>query len=154
MQFERDMDCGICMDSLAAERRSDSNSNRRAGDAVCTKCGHTFHRGCLRRWLQADDRPDGTCPTCRVPCDDSQLRQIYITTSSTSRPSSRRTGQCRQCLASRAGKIWCPWHRKCWDRCRTAAAGITWLTAEPNGLLYCQNCCTVLCTFCGRRIAV
>ncbi len=30
-----------------------------------TRCGHVFHRGCLRRWLVRQ----ATCPTCRAAVD-------------------------------------------------------------------------------------
>lgn len=162
------MECGICLDRLlvAGGRRPDTNSSSAidtaaaaaAADIVCTECGHTFHRACLRRWLPANSRHSGTCPTCRMPCRVAQLRKIYGSAVASAGRSpaapARRACQCRRCPTPRAGKIWCPWHLECGPRCRTAAAGLCWLASEPNGLLYCQRCCRMRCTLCGRLIVV
>lgn len=48
-------DCGICCESL---------SN---GEIIrhLPKCTHTFHTGCIKRWLKNKN----TCPLCRTPTD-------------------------------------------------------------------------------------
>ncbi|KAI4982497.1 hypothetical protein ZWY2020_022989 [Hordeum vulgare] len=49
-----DEDCAICLSAIAG------------GDEVrrLTNCRHAFHRGCLDRWMENDER---TYPLCRAP---------------------------------------------------------------------------------------
>ena len=61
-----DGECPICMESLRGRR------------LLHTPCGHAFHRGCLRQWLQRGH----TCPMCRKPlrkaCDDAALLTMLL----------------------------------------------------------------------------
>ncbi|CAN6240597.1 unnamed protein product [Urochloa humidicola] len=47
-------DCAVCLSGIGA------------GDEVrrLANCRHAFHRGCLDRWMEHDQR---TCPLCRAP---------------------------------------------------------------------------------------
>ncbi|TVT99696.1 hypothetical protein EJB05_54895, partial [Eragrostis curvula] len=49
-----DEDCAVCLSGIGG------------GDEVrrLTNCRHVFHRGCLDRWMDHDQR---TCPLCRAP---------------------------------------------------------------------------------------
>jgi hypothetical protein len=44
-------DCTICLELLGEENQARKEM----------PCGHHFHGGCLKKWLQVQ----GTCPTCR-----------------------------------------------------------------------------------------
>jgi len=47
-------DCAVCLSGIGG------------GDEVrrLSNCRHAFHRGCLDRWMEHDQR---TCPLCRAP---------------------------------------------------------------------------------------
>ncbi|KAM3369106.1 hypothetical protein ACQJBY_017168 [Aegilops geniculata] len=49
-----DGDCAVCLSGIGG------------GDEVrrLSNCRHAFHRGCLDRWMEHDQR---TCPLCRAP---------------------------------------------------------------------------------------
>jgi len=49
--------CNICFEELPL------------GDEYATKCGHTFHTGCLLKWLEKNN----TCPCCR-----GELYEKYV----------------------------------------------------------------------------
>uniref|UniRef100_A0A914QX09 RING-type domain-containing protein n=1 Tax=Panagrolaimus davidi TaxID=227884 RepID=A0A914QX09_9BILA len=39
-----------------------------------TKCGHTFHKRCIMRWLKVSEN----CPTCRVDAVKYDIIKLYI----------------------------------------------------------------------------
>jgi hypothetical protein len=45
-------DCSICLEGCIAYP-----------ELVTTKCGHTFHRCCLKKWLDINN----VCPNCKMP---------------------------------------------------------------------------------------
>lgn len=57
---EKKLPCAICLEPL--------------GNSVVTSgsCEHMFHRCCLGKWLMND--PYFSCPICRVPLDQSDVR--------------------------------------------------------------------------------
>ena len=51
--------------------RSDTHTSTMMGSAVQSAkvlpCGHIYHLGCLRDWLQQSGTDNFTCPICRTP---------------------------------------------------------------------------------------
>ena len=75
VQLPRDADsCAICH----AEPVDESQD---ATYVLLPACGHYFHTTCFERYLEFESSRDpetGTrrCPTCRVPCGDTWLRNV------------------------------------------------------------------------------
>ena len=72
---EREPTCIVCREQMVvsddgegdggSENNNDSVGSRRQMQRNCPKvlpCGHTFHLGCLRSWLERQQ----SCPTCRA----------------------------------------------------------------------------------------
>lgn len=53
---DRRGECSICLDAVKPRARES------------LRCGHAFHRRCIRRWCA---RGLPTCPVCRAPCVDA-----------------------------------------------------------------------------------
>ena len=70
--------CPICWESMESYFISTQT----------TECNHTFHRGCLERWLDTHN----TCPVCRTELFEQQLIQPDI-------PFLFRCWNCRLCIA-------------------------------------------------------
>lgn len=56
--------CPVCLHPIRA----------RTSAHPLPKCGHVFHRGCVRTWLS---RGTLTCPVCRAPCI-AELRGLRL----------------------------------------------------------------------------
>lgn len=48
-------DCAVCLDPIATK----------VSCKILGKCGHAFHKRCIRQWL---NRGVLSCPVCRAPC--------------------------------------------------------------------------------------
>ncbi|CAA7403768.1 unnamed protein product [Spirodela intermedia] len=57
-------DCAVCLQEFAA-----GDEARRPGN-----CRHVFHRCCLDRWTEHDQR---TCPLCRTPLVPEELQEAF-----------------------------------------------------------------------------
>lgn len=57
-------DCAVCLQEFAA-----GDEARRPGN-----CRHVFHRCCLDRWTEHDQR---TCPLCRTPLVPEDMREAF-----------------------------------------------------------------------------
>mmetsp|Transcript_46970 Transcript_46970/g.69548 ORF Transcript_46970/g.69548 Transcript_46970/m.69548 type:complete len:541 (+) Transcript_46970:38-1660(+) len=77
-------ECCICMSELT--RGSDNNEGDLNTDgAVKTRCGHVFHKACLKTWLESSYGSSCCCPLCRkdlVP-DENESNSTQATTSET-----------------------------------------------------------------------
>lgn len=49
-----DISCPICLTNLATN-----------GELIELQCLHTYHRHCIKEWLQSDQSMAGKCPMCR-----------------------------------------------------------------------------------------
>ena len=48
--------CAICLEAMVAG----------VNGVLCVrKCGHSFHSGCLKRWLHGKEAESVTCPMCK-----------------------------------------------------------------------------------------
>ncbi|XP_072960053.1 E3 ubiquitin-protein ligase RHA1B-like [Typha angustifolia] len=56
-----DESCVICLDDLVAGEEV----------RVLPRCHHTFHKGCIDRWLTA---PSRVCPICRGPVLEEETK--------------------------------------------------------------------------------
>lgn len=56
--------CAICLDPLLGT------------ETFALKCGHDFHRGCLKEWVESQRTASKTCPICRHAAVPSRLREL------------------------------------------------------------------------------
>jgi len=47
-------ECAICLNTI-------ENDN----ETICLRCSHTYHRNCIRKWLQSNESMVNKCPLCR-----------------------------------------------------------------------------------------
>jgi len=71
-------------------------------------CGHTFHRDCMRQWLQTGRSDTGECPLCKAPLlidgvPVSQLMAARFEAMSSASAASRATQSCRAQGSRREG---------------------------------------------------
>uniref|UniRef100_A0AC34F891 RING-type domain-containing protein n=1 Tax=Panagrolaimus sp. ES5 TaxID=591445 RepID=A0AC34F891_9BILA len=55
-------ECVICLSSLPSS------------DAYTTQCGHIFHEGCIKTWLNTTKN----CPTCRLTAREYHLIKLFV----------------------------------------------------------------------------
>lgn len=60
--------CGICIESLVRHQQA---------PPVATLCGHVFHAHCLGQWCESKGG-EASCPQCRMPVRDEDLRVIFL----------------------------------------------------------------------------
>lgn len=53
--LDKDHECAICLDTRAEDSRA---------PWVRTRCGHLFHRACLRQWWKQRSGKSDSCPMC------------------------------------------------------------------------------------------
>merc|ERR1711865_1132943 len=78
-------DCSICVDKMLV------------GDsALRIPCGHLFHKGCVRKWLQSSNK----CPVCRfeLPTDDVAFEPGRLARMMNRRPRLRARDLCMRSL--------------------------------------------------------